>query len=167
MDLGLEVIGEITELTDGEEAPAQPPVPPLQRLRDSHHAVARLVAAGLNDQEVSLATGYAPMRVFNMRTHDPLFRDLVAHYRQNKEAAAVALEAKLRMIAEDYAQHIHETLLDKPDEVGLAQAVETFKVFADRAGYAPVQHTRNVNVNVGIGARLDEARRRKAEIDHE
>lgn len=165
MDLGLEVVGEVEVVARGDVAPVNTTWNPIKSLRDSHHAVARLVAAGLRDEEVALATGYAVGRVGTLRTRDPMFRDLVEHYRINKDQAAIALEAKLRLIAEDTAQLIHERILDAPEEVGTAQAVEIFKAMADRAGYAPVQHTRNVNVNVGIGARLDEARKRRAEID--
>ena len=79
-------------------------------------------------------------------------------------------------MATDYGQHIHEQLLDNPESVPIAVALDVFKAFADRAGMAPVSRSVNKNLNLNIGERLDRARESAARpreearpqiIDHE
>lgn len=157
--LGLEIVGAVEEVGAEEQAPA-PIVPRLQRLRDSHHQVARLCATGLSDPEISFQTGYSAQRIWSLR-RDPTFCELVEHYRQDRDRVAEAVEEKFRLVAEDARQIIHERLLDEGSEIPLTHALEVFKAMADRAGFAPVQRTVNKNLNLNIGERLDAARRRR------
>lgn len=159
--LRLETVGEIEELLEGEVIPPQPPQVSLtQSLRASHHLVARLDAKGVPAHDIARQTGYTANRIGTLRAC-PSYRDLVHHYRQDNDTVAEAIEAKFQLIAEDAAQVIHERILDKPQDMSLDEAVNVFKTFADRAGFAPVQRTVNKNMNLNIGARLDAARARK------
>lgn len=158
--LGLETVGEIEELLEGEVIPPNQPVT-AQTLRASHHLVARLDAKGLAVVDIARQTGYSTQNVTRLRGC-PSYQDLVAHYRQDNDSIAEMVEMKFQLIAEDTAQIIHERILEKPETVGLEDAVNIFKTFADRAGFAPIQRTVNKNMNLNIGARLDAAKARKA-----
>ena len=70
MALDLEIAGPVRELAEGERGVNVAPM--LKRLRDSHHAVARLLAHGLTPFQVSLQTGYSPSRISTLQA-DPNF----------------------------------------------------------------------------------------------
>ena len=74
----------------------------------------------------------------------------------------IDVEARLRAVALDSVQHFHETLLERPEEVTPALALEASKVYLDRAGHAPVNRSVNKNLNLNIGARMDRAAAEKA-----
>lgn len=160
MPLDLEVAGAVRELRAEERAVNTTPV--VKRLRDSHHAVAKLLARGMTPTQVSLQTGYAPSRISTLQ-NDPAFQEMLAFYRQDNEAVAEAVEAQFLGVAMDAKQAIQERLLDEGEEVSLTTLNEIFKTFADRAGYAPIQRSISKNVNLNIGERLDAARKRKDE----
>ncbi len=158
MALDLEIAGAVRELTPDEAGQSNQPRL-LVRLRDSHHQVARLIAAGLRTQDVSRMTGYSISRLSWLQSQDPAFRELVEFYRQDRHDAEMDVEARLRMVALDAVQHFHETLTERPDEITPALALEASKVYLDRAGHAPVNRSisKNLNLNVGIGAKMDRA----------
>jgi hypothetical protein len=171
--LDLELCGVVREVTAGDVVPRGAP-PAVARLRDSHHTAARLLARGLNETEVSHLTGYALSRISSLK-RDPLFAQLCEAYRLEQREAQRDLEALWLGVATDYGQHIHEALLDNPEAVPIAVALDVFKAFADRAGMAPVSRSVNKNLNLNIGERLDRARGSAARpreqgprvIDHE
>ena len=164
--LDLELCGVVREVKAGDVVPRGTP-PAVTRLRDSHHAAARLIARGLNETEVSHLTGYALSRISSLK-RDPLFAELVEAYRLEQREAQRDLEALWLGVATDYGQHIHEALLDNPEAVPVSVALDVFKAFADRAGMAPVSRSVNKNLNLNIGERLDRARgTRPTVIDQE
>ena len=159
MPLDLDLIGATREVA-AEERPEPGKAPLVKRLRDSHHAVARLLAHGLTEAQVSLQTGYSLSRLSTLK-HDPSFVELLHFYRRDHEQVALDTMARFHQVAMDAAQVVQERLLDEGEEMPIGEAREIFKVFADRAGFAPVQHTVNKNLNLNIGERLDAARRRR------
>lgn len=151
MDLGLEIIEEITDIQEGEQ-----PVPAIvapAKLRDSHHAVARLVALGQAPAEISIQTGYSMIRLYTL-ARDPAFKDLVAFYRNNETQVHQDFMASMGLVARDALQEIHERLQDTPDRFDENQLVDLFKVVADRAGFAPVQRTINKSIHTTIGLKF-------------
>ena len=160
MALDLEIAGPVRVLDAPD--PAAGKTPTLRRLRDSHHAVAKLLARGMTPLQVSLQTGYAPSRISTLQ-NDPAFRELLTFYHANQEAVAQEVEAQFLGIAKDLAQEIHERVLDAPEDIPFDDLVDAYKTFADRAGFAPITRSVNKNLNVNIGERLDAARRRKDE----
>lgn len=76
-----------------------PPI--VQRLRDRHHAIARLLASGRTVTQTALACGVTPQRVSDLERTDPAFQQLVADYR---------LQVNDSMI--DEAQEFHGKLVD-------------------------------------------------------
>jgi len=147
---------------------AQPrPANSIQNLRDSHHAVARAVAAGMSDAEVAQATGYSIGRV-NMLRRDPAFQDLIAHKRAMIDAefasAGDAVIDYLKGNALKAAKMLSDKL-DHADEQGEFLPTRDLLGIAelgfDRVGYG--KQTKNLNVNVDFAANLERARRRTTE----
>lgn len=158
MAIGLEIIGELVELTAADEPPGHT-VRQVTTLRESHHAAARMLARGLRDLEVCRLTGYSPGRLAGLR-RDPMFSELIGFYRQHEDKEAVEFEERMKLVAADTLASIQDDLLDMP-YLPFDKKVEAFKVLADRAGYAPVQRSVNRNFNVSIAERMDAARKRK------
>lgn len=159
MALDLEITGPPRELTETDVVPSASP-PTVKRLRDSHHAVAKLLARGLQPHEVSLQTGYSSSRI-SILQNDPTFQELLAFYRMDSERIAAEFTAKMGLVSQDILQEFHERLLDNPENIADPLLIEAFKVIADRAGFAPVQRSVNKNLNLNIGERMDEIRKRK------
>jgi hypothetical protein len=155
MALDLEIAGEVTVLDapSAERAEARP----LVRLRDSHHAVARLIAHGLRPYEVSAQTGYSLSRLSALRA-DPSFQELVTFYAASGAEVRADMQALMEGYSRDALQAWHEKLLDHPEDLDAAELREFAKMTADRAGYAPVQRSVNKNLNLNIAQRLDARR---------
>src|SRR5260370_21122498 len=73
-------ISEIGELGEGEVGNlVHGSDPVIKRLRDSHHRIARLFAAGLKGIEVAELTGYSEVHISRLR-NTPIMQDLIAGY---------------------------------------------------------------------------------------
>lgn len=132
----------------------------LKRMRDSHHALARLVAAGVPTSVASVQTGYAEgsIRVY---LQDTSFKELIEFYRTDARSVQTDVEELFLLSAREARAILQERMIERPETVSTSQALDIFKAMADRAGYAPVQRTINKNLNVSIGDRLDAARKRR------
>ena len=122
-------------------------------MRDAHHRLARLVAAGARSDEILRQTGYSTSRFSNL-TRDPAFQELVARYREKVD------EAWLRGVDEFYetstsnmlrAERMIEEHLDEADESGDRIALKTLMGLtadrADRFGYGKKSTQRNENLD--------------------
>ncbi len=162
-------IHDLRVLSRADLAVLAQPRPPgqVKNLRDSHHAVARAVAAGMSNAEIAQVTGYSINRINTLR-QDPSFRELVAHKRAMIDAEFAsagdpvidylkgnALKAA-RMLSDklDHADEQGEFLPTR-DLLGIAE------LGFDRTGYG--KQTKNLNVNVDFAANLERARRRTTE----
>lgn len=136
----------------------------VQRLRDPHHRLARLCAAGLRNEEIVVRSGYSYNRLATIRK-DPAFIELVASYR-DKVDAAFEREAETwmeqatsnmltaeRMLAERLEIHDEEGTLPSIRELMSIRSDS-----ADRLGYG--KKATNLNVNVDLAAQLEKAHAR-------
>ena len=131
----------------------------IKRLTDSHHALARCIAEGMSHVEASAITGYTPSRI-SVLLDSPLFAELVAHYRGNKNAALADLHERMLTIGLVAAEELKSRLEDEPEKIGTPTLIEALKTLADRTGHGPQTKTTNVNLNVSLAARVAEGRRR-------
>ena len=133
--------------------------PIVQRLRDPHHRVARLLAAGHRPAEVAEACGFSTIRVYNLQA-DPTFQNLVAEYRIDVRAAFVDAQAesftahnRVRMKA---LRHIEERF-DRADEdndlVPVRDALAVFSDTSDRVGIQ--KKSTQFNMNLDFAAKLE------------
>ena len=148
------------------------PVTTLQTLRDTHHRVARTVAAGLPNWEVAQICGIAISSISRYRA-DPAFMELVAHYRGLITAEFVRSTDSFMEIATGNMLKAATLISDRLDEamdeggkpIPLNQLVAIQDTGADRFGYGKMQ--KNLNVNVDFAAQLEAARKRSAEASRE
>jgi hypothetical protein len=129
----------------------------LRRLRDTHHALARLIAVGSSNIEASALTGYDPGYISVLKA-DPAFKELVAHYRANLDLAQTDIVARMSGLSASFLAELQQRLEDDPEKLSNNFVLEALKVLLDRTGHAPVSKT--INVNVDLASRLEAARRR-------
>ena len=161
-------ITSVTSLTKDDLVQLQEPrrVNAVKKLKDSHHFLARLFAAGLDIPQVSARTGYTPERLRRQKG-SPAFLELIAQYR------AMVTENWIESI-DDYQEILLGNMiraeLQIADKLGEAEdnnetlptreLVAISRDAADRMGYGKKQT--NVNVNVDFAAQLEKAIRRSA-----
>lgn len=139
--------------------------PPLKRLGDRHHALARCLASGMSDGDAAIACGYVQSRVSILKG-DPAFQELLAFYREDTDRAYRDMHERLAGLSRDAVDELHARLEEDMEaeekKIGIGHLLEIAKMGADRTGHGP-QSSQTVNVNVGIAARLEAARRRVAD----
>lgn len=142
------------------------PVKTLQTLRDSHHRVARAVAAGLSNADVAQCCGISYNRV-SIYKKDPAFAELVAHYRGLVTAEYVQSVDSFMEVATSNMLKAAVMLGDKLDDaidkgefLPTRDLIAIHDTGADRFGYGKMQ--KNLNVNVDFASQLEQARKRSA-----
>lgn len=132
-----------------------------QRLRDSHHMIARLAASGLRPFEIAQKTTYSSVRIVQLLA-SPAMEELVAQYRKKVDEAFeentdqfFSLITSNMLAAERHiADHIAE-LDEKGELLPVRTALAISRDAADRTGYGKIQT--NINKNVDFAAALERA----------
>ena len=131
----------------------------LKKLGERHHHVARLLAEGLSNAEISLRTGYGTQNIIVLKK-DPTFQELVAHYKKQVQDAFTDLQSRLFGVSVDAIDTLRDRLEENPDDVSTGHLVDIAKMGADRSGFGPQSSSTNVNVTMNIADRMDAARKR-------
>lgn len=148
--------------------------PPIKQLRDTHHALARLLATGMGEAEASAQTGYSPSRISILKA-DPTFQELLEFYRSKGGESVADFRERMAVVGLTALAEIRDRLEEKPEEFNNTQLRELVRDLADRTGHAPEKAaSQNVTINVGLSERMAAARERTAQalasakvIDHE
>lgn len=145
-----------------EEKGSKPP--PLKRLSERHHALARCLASGtMSPSDAAITCGYATSRVSILQA-DPAFQELLAFYRQDVNAKYLDMHGVLAGLSLDAATELRERLEGDMEaeekKISVGQLIELTKLGADRTGFGP--QSSQVNVNVDLAGRLQAARERVA-----
>ncbi len=135
----------------------------LAKIRDTHHGLARLVAAGRRNEEIGAITGYSPSYISQLKS-DPAFKNLVEYYREvvteEYKAVEVSLHDRLSAVSMVAAEELLDRVTTKPEDFTNNELNELIRTTADRTGFGPQSRTTNVNVNVDLATRLGRARER-------
>lgn len=131
------------------------------KLRDSHHRIARLVAAGLRTKDIAERTGYAQNRISTL-CQSPAMQELVARYREKVEESFVdSIDAYYETATNNMlaAERQIADRLDEADAEGetlpMRDLIAISRDAADRFGYG--KKATNVNINVDFAAQLERA----------
>lgn len=170
-ELGLRITGRAKapltfdisrELDEGDlqrlEEPRGATPTPIKKLRERHHALARLLAGGTPPGEAAIICGYSASRV-SILMSDPAFSELVAHYRETTAERYYDAHAAMAALHVDAVEVLRERLEEAPEEFTIGQLIEAGKFSADRTGFGPSTKS-EVNVKVGLADRLNQARER-------
>jgi hypothetical protein len=144
----------------------------LRHIKNSHHNIARLAAAGLPNREIARRLGYTESRI-SVLLADPSIMELVATYRREvheswRESVDQIFEdgtATLAMGTRMQRENLEE-LDERGERPPLRELIALNADLMDRFGYGKKQT--NVNVNVDFAKRLEKAisQSRKV-IEHE
>lgn len=117
---------------------------PIQRLKSSHHAVARHLASGRTVQETALLTGYTPQRVSDLGL-DPAFQDLLAYYEIQVDEIGIddaqRFQLKLKDVGEAALDLIDDRVNDpvKSATIPIGELRQIVTMAADRTVAPPKQ----------------------------
>jgi hypothetical protein len=127
----------------------------LQRIRDTHHFLARYLALGAGPAEASAVTGYSVNRI-SILLGDPSFQQLLTFYRddRNKEYLQMKAHVEERLMANMLTAEakITEQLEDDENDLSIMQLNKLVEMRADRLGYGPTSKSSNVSVLVDAAA---------------
>jgi hypothetical protein len=99
------------------------PVRPLQTIRHSHHQLARLIATGKADQEISLITGYSPSHISSLKGGQD-FKDLIAYYSAQKELIFVETMERLKIVGLNTLDELQKRFDEAPEQFTNTQLME-------------------------------------------
>lgn len=151
--------GDIALLQEGRGSVA----PPLKRLSERHHALARCLVGGMSEGDAAITCGYVLSRVSILKA-DPAFKELLSFYAKDANSKYLDMHGVLAGLSLDAAMELRGRLEDDmgADEkkISVGQLVELTKLGADRTGFGP--QSSQLNVNVDLAGRLQAARERVA-----
>jgi hypothetical protein len=133
----------------------------IRYIREAHHNIARLAAAGLTNRAIAERLGYTESRISVLKA-DPSISELIATYRQEvtdswrEHIDAIHADATLAMkIGTRNIATRFEALDDNPDAIPLREVAAVTSDLMDRFGYGKRQT--NLNINVDFAKRLEAA----------
>jgi hypothetical protein len=104
---------ELRELTEADLAllETEKGVKPSQikKIRESHHALARALAAGMKPGEAAIVTGYSQSRISILQA-DPAFQDLLTVYKEQVGDIYADTHHKMAALAVDAVEEMHDRL---------------------------------------------------------
>lgn len=129
---------------------AQRPITAVRTMRAWHHEAARLMSCGLNDTEIAEALDCRVSTLSHLR-RSPAFQELLRAYATEADHAAIGIATKLRVNAALALDRIEEVLSETPaDKLPLNWLKDIAVPLLDRAGFAPISKSMNVNAQVGV-----------------
>lgn len=128
----------------GGHAPSDPKAA-LARISAPHHMLAKLIADGKPDAEVSAITGYGLSRIKTLRL-DPAFSELVSHYEAEAVRANADVQAQILNIGLTASQLLQEQLETEPESFTRKELLELSTKMFDRAGHGPTSKTQ-ISIN--------------------
>lgn len=111
-------------------------VSPIQRLRTSHHLLAKLLAEGTAQVEVAMITGYSQTYISNIQK-DPSFAELLTYYKSQLGEVYLNVHQRLASLGMDVVDEMQHRLNSEPDAWTLKDLEEVGKMALDRAGFGP------------------------------
>lgn len=119
---------QLLAVTDRGMAP-----PALQKLTDRHHALARLLAAGMPEGEAAMTLSYDISRVSILK-QSPAFQELLALYRLEVDREFAGILEHMAGLSKDALIELRDRLEDAPQKFSNRELVQVVTEMADRAG---------------------------------
>ena len=138
----------------------------LKKIREKHHSVARMVAAGLNQRMVSQICGYSE-GYMSVLLNNPSMQELVELYRIQNGAAGQIIVEKLRTVGLKAVEKLEEKI-DHPEGCKLNnnELIQAAKLGLDRSDHGPTSRSHHIHENHHIDhAAVAEAMRKARSKD--
>jgi len=109
---------------------------PLVKLRQRHHHLARLLAAGSSQVEAAAITGYGQSTI-SILQQDPAFQELMDYYTSQKKEIFLDVQQRLAAVGMQALEEIADRLEDEPSKVSMPQLESLVKTAFDRSVAPP------------------------------
>ena len=137
--------------------------PSIKKIKDTHHALARVLATGSKEAEASLITGYSLSRISILKA-DPQFQDLLEFYRSGAIEAQAEFKDRMAMVGMSALSELAERLEEEPEKMSTGLLLDVATKMADRTGHAPGKvgagGGNGVTVNISLRDTMAQARER-------
>lgn len=141
--------------------------PILKKIRDAHHKLAMLIAAGLSGREISEQTGYSISRISILKG-DPTFSQLIEFYREKKVEANIeeiaSATKRMTVLHEEVLEEMQDRLQTAPELINNDTLTDWFKFLSDRIGYGPQSKSLTLHGNIDLAADVAAGRQRALEL---
>ena len=107
-------------------------VPALKRIRNNHHALARLLAEGRRPGECAAILGFAPSRI-SILQQDPAFKDLLEFYKSQVEVQYLDVHSRLAQLGTTAVEELQERLEEDPEGFSVSQLQNIAEMALDRS----------------------------------
>jgi hypothetical protein len=107
--------------------------PPLKRITDRHHSLARLLAGGMTEGEAALVLGYDISRVSILKS-SPAFIELLALYRMEVDREFATNLEHMAGLSKDALLELRGRLEDEPENFSVRELLSIATEMQDRAG---------------------------------
>lgn len=98
----------------------------IQKIRTTHHALARVLAEGAKDVDASAITGFSTKSITNLRA-DPAFQELLNHYMDNESQKTADYRERLLRLGMTAAEELQDRLEEDPEKFGNKELRELMK----------------------------------------
>lgn len=134
-DINFLISGSVPEESrKAGKAPTDHSVKDIQKIREKHHTVARLIAGGLNQRMVATIAGYTESYLSTM-LNAPAMEELIAYYSAKHSNAHEVIIGKLRGAGMEALEKLSEKLKD--DDMSNTDLIALAKLGLDRSGHGP------------------------------
>lgn len=149
--LGLRVVRSLgaDDVPALAEAPKGPGPSRLEKIRETHHFAARLVAEGRPTGEVARATGYTVVRIGQLNA-DPMFQELVSYYKGQVEERYLNVHERLGAFGLAVVDELQSRLEERPETFTNRELKDTAEMILDRS-VAPAKGGPKAQVAQGAG----------------
>lgn len=156
-----EIVRELTPADLAIPATVTQTPPAIKKIRDSHHGVARLLALGHKEAQISAITGYSLSRISILKA-DPQFKELVDFYRSQETEITRDFKLRMESLGMDALEELRERLEEKPEDISPGLLKDIIRDMADRTGHAPQRGPvlQDNSINITLTERMARSRER-------
>lgn len=105
--------------------------PPLKRLTDRHHSLARLLAAGTSEADAALITNYDASRISILK-NSPAFQELLDLYRLEVKREFATVIDHMAGLSRDAVIELRERIEETPERFTNNELLKLVTDFTDR-----------------------------------
>lgn len=154
---------ELSDIIVGTQTTLGKKAPTLQRLRDTHHYIAKLLAQGLPAVEVSAISGMSQSRI-SVLQNDPAFVELLEFYRERAQESFVDVVDRLKILATEATAELHHRIIEQANDLSVNELIRIAEMGHDRSGTGPTHKSVNRNETLVLTpADLEQMKKEAAE----
>lgn len=112
----------------------------LQRIRAIHHQIARMMASGCANVEVSAATGMNQTYLSVLRA-DPGFQELLSHYEEQENDTWQNVRQQAAMLGMTATQELQGRLMNDPERISTKDLLNVMTAGLDYGGQKPAERS--------------------------